>query len=317
MTIESFAEYLITHVRKQLPPLYKDAEFKIQHCAKPGNITLTAIIVLIPSRSIPPCVFINELYEKHFEGVHLSILIESFRQQLIECTPTTDLRLDWITDFGQACNHIVSKLIDIRPGHNDQYLEGRLVTKLEHTNVGMIYDIDLSKYMPENPGTIPVTKQFVKGWNVLEKTVKVYAAKNTPTFRPATIRSLPELITECLDMDLSDSTELYNEWTNMKLSDSTEPLMYVVTNKDKDFGANAILYPHVQDTLQNLFPDGYYVLPSSVHETIVIPKVDDYTPQGLWEIVKEANQTIIAPEDLLADDVFIVRNRQLISCIHS
>ena len=41
--------------------------------------------------------------------------------------------------------------------------------------------------------------------------------------------------------------------------------MYVLTNKQKQFGAGVIFYPGIMEQAANLLGDHFYILPSSIH----------------------------------------------------
>ena len=50
-----------------------------------------------------------------------------------------------------------------------------------------------------------------------------------------------------------------------------EEIMYVLSNQEKCFGAAALLYPHLLSHISKIFRKNFYVLPSSVHECILVP----------------------------------------------
>ena len=77
-------------------------------------------------------------------------------------------------------------------------------------------------------------------------------------------------------------------------------VMTVCTTINKNCGASSILL------LPDLIDDGeiddvdYYILPSSIHETIILKGYDS----GLKAMVREVNATQVSPEDFLSDNVF-------------
>lgn len=84
------------------------------------------------------------------------------------------------------------------------------------------------------------------------------------------------------------------------------PPMYVITNKQNLYGAVCILYPDVlKDVAQKLDSD-FYVLPSSVHETIAVPaeNLDINHASSLKAMVREVNQSELTPEEVLSDNVY-------------
>ena len=78
--------------------------------------------------------------------------------------------------------------------------------------------------------------------------------------------------------------------------------MYVLSNKDKTFGAiGAIL---IADELKEKFSSGYVVIPSSIHEVIIVPR-DIGDREVLDGMVSEVNTTALAPEEVLGSKVYI------------
>ena len=48
----------------------------------------------------------------------------------------------------------------------------------------------------------------------------------------------------------------------------------------------------------------FYILPSSIHEVILVPESFGLEPERMQEMVKEINQTGVAPEEVLSDSVY-------------
>lgn len=76
------------------------------------------------------------------------------------------------------------------------------------------------------------------------------------------------------------------------------PLM-VATNKEKVYGAAAILSPKLIDS----FTQDMYIIPSSVHEVITLPADDDMA-MTLGQMIREVNATQVSPMEYLADDPY-------------
>lgn len=80
--------------------------------------------------------------------------------------------------------------------------------------------------------------------------------------------------------------------------------LYVVSNHSGHYGASAILYPETKISLSEIFPNGYCIIPSSIHEVIVLPK-DSVPVNEILQMVKDINAAEVSPEDFLADDVYL------------
>lgn len=81
------------------------------------------------------------------------------------------------------------------------------------------------------------------------------------------------------------------------------PTMYVVTNWQGEFGASAIAYPGMMDSLAEKIGGDFVILPSSVHEMLVVQtKGADLTK--LEELLQQVNQMEVAPCDRLSDTAY-------------
>ena len=66
----------------------------------------------------------------------------------------------------------------------------------------------------------------------------------------------------------------------------------------------------VQKKLQDVFPEGCYIIPSSIHECIVANK-NMMSPSEVLDIVQEMNDTNVEPCDKLSDSVYIFKEGKI------
>lgn len=80
--------------------------------------------------------------------------------------------------------------------------------------------------------------------------------------------------------------------------------MYVLTNEQKTYGASLLAVPGIMEKVNQFFPEGYYILPSSLHETIILPKPCGVSAKELGEMVRDINRTQVNREERLSDCVY-------------
>lgn len=119
-----------------------------------------------------------------------------------------------------------------------------------------------------------------------------WAEKNTK--RESTITSLASVISEMLGEDILEETDTF-------------PMLYVVSNKSRIKGASAILN---QDILSE-FAKEYatkkiLVLPSSIHEMLIIPYSEEMDIDYFSDMVREVNESQVAPEEQLTNRAYII-----------
>ena len=80
--------------------------------------------------------------------------------------------------------------------------------------------------------------------------------------------------------------------------------MYVLSNKTKIHGAACILYENVVKDFADYLNRDIFILPSSVHEVILVPSQGAQKAQNLVEMVREVNETQVEEEEILSDSVY-------------
>lgn len=83
---------------------------------------------------------------------------------------------------------------------------------------------------------------------------------------------------------------------------------------DNIFGASGILSRRAQEDVFDLLgTSDVFVLPSSIYETLCIPKTGAYSPEEIHDMIKEINSSVVQPQDRLSDNLFALRDGQLVS----
>ena len=133
-----------------------------------------------------------------------------------------------------------------------------------------------------------ITNKQVKEWGVSVNDLVLAARQNTPRLFPAQI----------IDME-----EMLAGMVSFILYPSTIP-MYILTNKQELNGASALLYGDILKDFANKKGADMYILPSSIHEVIMVPADRINDPTKLLSIVHDANTTVVSIGDVLSDSVY-------------
>ena len=105
-----------------------------------------------------------------------------------------------------------------------------------------------------------------------------------------------------------------------KPRENEENIFYVLTNREKSFASFYMLLPEIQEKLYDRF-GSFYVLPSSIHETLIIPKKNIHDLYGnveetqcaetLQEMVMSINRSEVLPQERLSDHIYQYDGKQL------
>lgn len=172
-----------------------------------------------------------------------------------------------------------------------------LIQPLAGTTLGIVYVADLPGESPMKRKLIPITWIMVETWGVPLTELLQTAEDNRLAIRRPLVMPIEEILREA-------GTEI-----------PSCPLL-VVTNECRSYGAVSITYPEIQEQVRAWYSGkDFFVLPSSVHETICVP-ADVGTPEGLLAMVSDVNRSLL-PGDYLARDVYRVENGHLRSMVSS
>lgn len=155
------------------------------------------------------------------------------------------------------------------------------------------YEINKEKAEDRSAALAAYAGKIVLGTKEKEK--KEEAAKNgMSNFTPVTIKSMTETL---IEMCGEEQFEL------MEVPTEADEMMYIMSNTENVNGAAAIIDPDNMDLARSYMQDDFYILPSSVHEVLLV-KQNQMSVEELEDMVKTVNASAVALQDRLSDHVY-------------
>ena len=134
-----------------------------------------------------------------------------------------------------------------------------------------------------------------------DEQLKADALENAPEIRPAVIQGMSEVMKEMMG---PEAFEMFG------LPEEQEEMMYVATVPDKNSGAGVLAYQDFMDQAAEKLGGDFYILPSSIHEILLVPDNGDKAADDLRDMVREVNATQVRPEEKLTDNVYHYDSRE-------
>lgn len=209
-------------------------------------------------------------------------------------SPPFDMEMfERFLDFEKVKSRIRIKLVN--KARNLKYLE-RLET-LDFLDLAVVPYVLLDE-AEEGMYSFNVTKQIANVWKLEASQLCEIAIDNIANAQDWSVRDMENVMRELIAHSPAKVGEQYDY--DMEQVDEK---MLVVTNKEAIEGAPVILCADVIREIQQQVGEDFVVLPSSRHETIVIP-AGVAEPAMLKSLVKQVNEEQVSPEDFLADNVY-------------
>lgn len=144
-------------------------------------------------------------------------------------------------------------------------------------------------------GNIKITKQMLDLWSACEDEVYFQALINMKT-DGYQIRGFSSVIKEAYPGMVDEETE-------------ESDFMYVFTNQEKYFGAAGIFFC-AEMFREIVGRKNFYILPSSVHELILVKDTDGYDMETLSAMVRNVNEGQVAADEILSNHAYYYDWRQ-------
>lgn len=86
--------------------------------------------------------------------------------------------------------------------------------------------------------------------------------------------------------------------------DRDVPELYVLTNRQGLFGASVVLYPGLLHAIAQRWNESFYIIPSSVHEVILIREHEMIPLDDMRQIIHDINGAELAFDEILSGEVY-------------
>lgn len=262
----------------------------INHVIKNNGCEMDGLVIMEKGKDIAPTIYLDSFYELYTNGENIKNIIRQIEVIYEQNKNNVTFDVNILKHFDTIKDKIVYKVVNYRS--NEKLLE-----QVPHKR---ILDLALVFYcLLDNEygrsATALIYNNNLKNWNVTIDDVYKAALKNTPDLLHSKISSMAALFEKCgVNVDGEE----------VDLKDYVPSDMYVLTNESKLNGAACILYENVlYDFAQKLGAD-LYILPSSVHEVILLPKLSMFEKDELVNMVKEVNTEGVAADEVLSDHVY-------------
>ena len=266
---------------------------------KQNDVELTAICLTPEDGNIGSNYYLEDLYEKFQNGQTVAEI--ATRLLIQNKNDTVHTKNSFLTSFVSHLhsyefvkNHLSVRLLNLR--RNSSYLSDKVYVPYLKSGDDYELAICFGIHVPRfngNEGTITITHHLRSQWDVTDEQLLEDAIANTEKVQGKKTRNLYELLTS-----LSIPTDSFRY-----LLDEPVVSMYAMSNKSSFNGAATILYKDALKTFAEEKGLDIFVIPSSVHEVILVP--DDGTiPAGyIQRMIAEVNQTQLSPSEILSDQL--------------
>ncbi len=269
MNYQSFRSKLKSEVLTYMPPALQEIGTIVEKKVDKVNGPKTAIIFDIGDKGASPILYMEDMYQIYDMTKDADAVIEYAAEVFMKGVISGNVMQSYMTDELKE-DHIILTLINtIR---NEELLKH--VPHRSFLDLSVIYRY----YVPLPDQTfnlVTITNEEMEEKGLCEEELFRMALENSERLLPANVEELEDIGT-------------------------------VVTNHHGLVGSAVLLYPALLQEIACRAGCDIYVIPSSIHEAIVIPE-PRIRAEILQQMIREANETVLRPEDILSDSLYCYR----------
>jgi len=291
-TFTRFCDELIRRLTPMFPEL---TQISHQQIHKNNDVSMDALIIREPGTNISPTIYLDDYYKLYNNGTSIDELCHIICDVFLEVRLNHPIDPGFFTDFEQARQRLVFQVV------NYDKNEKRLVDlpHIRYLDLAVIFCCILQMENGE-AATVTVKNEHLSLWHTDLDTVKKQAFDNTPRLLPAYIQPITDVIRDLAEANppLGRLLTLPNEYPG------DIPMLYVLTNESQIGGAACMLYPSMLADFAESLGSDLYILPSSIHEVLLLPTDLRDDDESLNELVQLVNNEQLPLTQQLSDHVY-------------
>lgn len=284
MNMYEFSQKVCRAVKEDLGEKYS---VELKEVRKNNGILLHGLLISSGDQNVVPTIYLEHFFRAYEEGMTFAEVMRRLLEVYGQDVPAKSINMEFFRDFDKVRDRICYRLVG-RAG-NEELLKD--VPYVEFLDMAVCF-FYAYKGKELGEGSILIHNSHMEMWKCGVADLMGLARQNTPVLFPWQCCTMEEVIREMIDREHQE--ELLAE----------EVPMRVLSNRQRMNGAACLIYPEVLEQLAEEYKADLYILPSSIHETILLADRGREKPGELKSMIVQVNRTQVAPEEVLTDSLY-------------
>ena len=276
----------INEVIRRIQYLLPEVEVVLQQVSKNNDVIKMGVMLKSKDNNIAPVFYLDDMMEQgwSYDRIAMDICRSYQEHDGAEYSSITS----HISDYETMSQMLTLQLIN-RTMNESLLADIPYVPFLE--DLAVIVLINLEKDL-RACATVKVSSQILKLWGVSFEEVYHKAYLNLIK-EEAIVSSMSDVLSELG----------YEEIGELDIN------LYILTNESRIHGATMMLRESLLKELTDKFNSDLVVIPSSIHELLLVPTNDSYFfDKDMFDnMVREVNESQVDPVEILSDHIYLYR----------
>lgn len=288
LSFKDFVEEVEKTVRERV-----DGEVRVEEVHKNNGVKLQGLVIVEKDINTSPTLYLDGYYRDLYLKTNFEFTVERILQDYEKNKITKVFEFSSLKDEEYVKPLIRMRLINYEK-NKDMLKE---TPHRQFMDMAVIYEIEIN--VPEiGKGSIIVRNKILDLWCYTEQDLYNFAMENTKD-----------------DYSINNMSEILKELAGLDECGDCGISMQVISNKSKTFGATAMLHKDVLMKAKEVVgTEKIIIIPSSVHELIVVGYTDEEDTERFNSMVNCVNENEVEQVDVLSNHIYVFDGNEIESC---
>lgn len=258
-----------------------------------NNHTMKGITVKFDNISAAPTIYPDFYYPDWKDGRSMSNIVSGIRSELLKTANKISHFSMASMNPESAATHLYASIVNY--DNNREWLQ--TVPHERVADLAVFAKWRLGSVDNNSVVTAKVTEPLLAHLKLTKEEMLKIAKTNT--VKGAVFKSMDDTMTEIFMVDGMD-----REMAEEMAKEYNPAPFHVLSNESGIDGAALIACPEVLKAIGKEIGEEFYVLPSSIHEALILPKSVTDDVEGLNQMVSSINQNEVEPEEQLSNHIY-------------
>ena len=301
----TFVDRITGIVAEKAGPDYKVTGRQV---LKNNSVILDSISILQTGRTVSPSFFLDDYYSDYVKGMPSDVIADRILDNYRHCMHGVDSDMLGDFSFERMKSRIVFKLVNYEM-NREMLAETPHIRYLDLA----VYFCCLVKLDRQGMGTVRLTQEHCDRWGVSIGELKACAMENAPYIMPHTFKNifnvLAEIILEEYEYRGMDDSECVPVKDMIGCLEAARPgrkgdSIFVLSTPNHINGAACLLYDGLLEEIREKLGSGFFIIPSSINEVLIVPDVIEGGRALFENMVPEVNRDQVPASEVLSDRVY-------------
>ena len=301
LEFEEFKIQILENIRDRLPEGYRSASIGIAETRK-INESYDGLTVKKEDQPVAPSINLNQLFRDYQGHGDLDRVFGQI-SEIVELR-AEGLDLDIFESYENAKEHLFIRVSNAETNRD-------LLEDVPHETLGdlaVTYHLMVERN-DEGFGSTMITNELLDKYGIPGDQLKADALENSAKILSPSIESMNNVMARMMGLPNLAPESVPFEQAVEDFNFSSEG-MFVLTNTNAVNGAAVMFYPEVLEQLGDHAGVDLFIIPSSVHETIILPDDGVMQRSDLESMIRDINANEVAPKDRLSDSLYHYDSRE-------